>query len=45
MVVYTLEENGVNALFSEDDPDVYAEDENERYSEEFYLDDRDLETD
>ena len=45
IVVYTLEENGVHALSSEGDPDFYAEDEIERYSEEFYLNDKDLETD
>ena len=44
-VVYTLKENGVWALSSEGDPDFYAEDEIERYSEEFYLKDRDSETD
>ena len=43
--VYTLEENGAHALSSDGDPDFYAEDEIERYSEEFYLNDRDLETD
>ena len=32
-------------MFSEGDPDFYAEDEIERYSEEFYLNDKDLETD
>ena len=45
IVVYTLEENGVHALSSEGDPDFYAEDEIERYSQEFYLNDKDLETD
>ena len=45
IVVYTLEENGVHALSSEGDPDFYAEEEIERYSEEFYLNDKDLETD
>ena len=45
IVVYTPEENGVHALSSEGDPDFYAEDEIERYSEEFYLNDKDLETD
>ena len=45
IVVYTLEENGAHALSSEGDPDFYAEDEIERYSEEFYLNDKDLETD
>ena len=45
IVVYTLEENGVHALSSEGDPKFYAEDEIERHSEEFYLNDKDLETD
>ena len=45
IVVYTLDKNGVYALSSEGDPDFYAEVEIERYSEEFYLNDRDLETD
>ena len=45
MEVYTLEENGVHALSSEGDPDFYVEDEIERYSEELYLNDKDLETD
>ena len=45
IVVYTLEENGVHALSSEGDPDFYAEDESEKYSENFYLNDKDLETD
>ena len=45
IIVYTLEENGVHALSSEGDPDFYAEDEIESYSEEFYLKDKDLETD
>ena len=45
IVVHTLEEIGVHALSSEGDPDFYAEDETEKYSEEFYLNDRDLETD
>ena len=45
VVVYTLESHGVHALSSEGDPEFYAEDEVERYSEEFYLDEKDLETD
>ena len=45
IVVYTLEENGVHALSSEGDPDFFAEDEIERYSQDFYLNDKDLETD
>ena len=32
-------------MSSEGDPDFYAEDDIERYSEEFYLNDKDLETD
>ena len=45
IVVYPLEENGVHALSSEGDSNFYAEDDIERYSEEFYLNDKDLETD
>ena len=45
IVVYTLEENGVHALSSEGNPDFFAEYEIERYSEEFCLNDKDLETD
>ena len=45
IVFYALEENGILALSSEGDSDFYAEDEIERYSDEFYLKDRDLETD
>ena len=45
IVVYTLEANGVHALSSEGDPEFYTEDKIERYSEEFYLNDEDLETD
>ena len=45
IVVYTVKENGVHALPSERDPHFYAQDEIERYSEEFYLNDKGLETD
>ena len=45
ILVYTLEANGVHAFSSEGDPDFYAEDEIERYNEEFYLNDKDFETD
>ena len=38
VVVYTLEGHGVHAMSSEGDPEFYAENEIERYSEEFYLD-------
>ena len=45
IVVYTLEENGVYSLSAEGDADFYADDEMERYSEEFHLENRELETD
>ena len=45
VVVYTLESHGVHAMSSEGDPGFYAEAEMERYSEVFYLDEEDLETD
>ena len=44
-VVYTLESHGVHAMSSEGEPEFYAEDEMERYSEEFYFDEKDLESD
>ena len=37
VLVYTLEENGVHALSAEGDAEFYADDEIERYSEEFFL--------
>ena len=45
LVVYTLEENGIHALSAEGDAEFYADDEIERYSEEFLLENRELETD
>ena len=45
VVVYTLEENGVRALSAEGDAEFYADDEIERYSEEFLPENRELETD
>ena len=45
IVIYTLEENGVHALSAEGDAEFYANDEIERYSEEFLLENRELETD
>ena len=45
IVVYTLEENGVHALSAEGDTEFYADDEIERYSEEFLLENRESETD
>ena len=45
IVVYTLKSHGVHALSSEGDPEFYADDEKERYNEEFHLNEIDLETD
>ena len=45
LVVYTLEENGVDALSSQGDVEFYADDEIERCSEEFLPENRELETD
>ena len=45
LVVYTLEENGVHALSAEVDAEFYADDEIKRYSEEFLLENCELETD
>ena len=45
LVVYTLELNGVYALSAEGDAEFYADDEIERYSEEFLLENCELETD
>ena len=45
IVVYTLEKNGVQAMSAENDAQLYADDETEKYSEEFLLENRELETD
>ena len=45
IVVYTLEEHGVHALSAEGDADFYADDEIERDSGEFPLENPELETD
>ena len=45
IVVYTLEENGVHPLSAEGDAVFYADDKIKRYSEEFLLENRELETD
>ena len=45
LVVYTLEENGVHALSAEGDAECYADEEIERYTEDFLLENRELETD
>ena len=45
LVVYTLEEKEAHALSTEGDAEFYADDEIERYSEEFLPENRELETD
>ena len=44
-MVYSLDEHAIHAISAEGDPEFYAEDEIDRYSEEFHLNKRDLETD
>ena len=45
IVVYSLDEHVNHAMSAQGDPEFYAEDETDRYSEEFYLNERELETD
>ena len=45
IVVYSLDEHAIHAMSAEGDPEFYAEDEIDRYSEEFQLNERGLETD
>ena len=45
IVAYSLDEHAIHAMSAEGDPDFYAEDEIDRYSEEFQLSERELETD
>ena len=45
IVVYSLEEHAFHAMSAEGDPEFYAEDEIDRYREEFHLNKRELETD
>ena len=45
IVVYLLDEHAIHAMSAEGDPDFYAEDEIDRHSEEFHLNERELETD
>ena len=45
IVVYSLDEHAIHAMSAEGDPEFYAEDEIDRYSEEFHLNERELETD
>ena len=44
VVVYALKSHGVHAMSSEGDLEFCAEDEIQRYIEEFYLDEKNLET-
>ena len=43
IVVYSLDEHAIHAMFAEGDPEFYAEDEIDRYSEELHLNERELE--
>ena len=45
IVVYSLDEHAIHAMSAEGDPEFYAEDEIDRYSEGFHLNERELETD
>ena len=45
IVFYSLDEHAIHAMSAEEDPEFYVEDELDRYSEEFHLDERELETD
>ena len=45
IVVYSLDEHAIHAMSAEGDPEFYAEDQIDRYSEEFHLNERELETD
>ena len=45
IVVYSLDEHAIHAMSAEGDPEYYAEDEIDRYREEFHLNERELETD
>ena len=45
IVVYSLDERSTHALSADGDPEFYAEEEIDRYSEEFHLNERELETD
>ena len=45
IVVYSLDEHALHAMYAEGDPEFYAEDGIDRCSEEFHLNERELETD
>ena len=44
-VVYSLDEHSVHAVSADSDPELFAENEINRYSEEFHLSERELQTD
>ena len=44
IVIYSLDEHAIHAMSAEGDPEFYAEDEIDRCSEEFHLNERELET-
>ena len=44
-MVYSLDEHAIHAMSAVGDPEFYAEDEIDRYCEEFHLNERELETD
>ena len=43
-MIYSLDEHAIHAMSAEGDPEFYAEDEIDRYSEEFQLNEKELET-
>ena len=45
IVVYSLDKHAIHAMSAEGDPQFYAEDEIDRYSEELHFNGRELETD
>ena len=45
IVVYSLDEHAFHAMSTGGDPEVYSEDKIDRYSEEFHLNEREMETD
>ena len=45
IVVYSLDEHAIHAMSAEGDPEFCAKDEIDRYSEEFHLNEKELETD
>ena len=44
IVVYSIDEHTTHAMSAKGDPEFYAEDEIDRYSEEFHLNEREMET-